>query len=88
LDSDPKLIWAKSHLSQTPLEINRASRTQLLRVPGIGPKTAEAIIAARSLSGLNDLKQLKQLGVQLDRVAPFILLNGRQAQYQLPLSGF
>ncbi|MBI1877526.1 MAG: radical SAM protein [Chloroflexi bacterium] len=88
LGSDPKLVWAKTHLSQRPLEINRASRAELLRIPGIGPKTAEAIMMARRLSCLNDLNQLKQLGVQIDRVAPFILLNGRQVHYQLPLTGF
>jgi predicted DNA-binding helix-hairpin-helix protein len=88
LASDPKLVWAKTHLSQRPIEINRASRAELLRIPGIGPKTAEAIIAARRLGRLNDPTQLKQLGVQSGRAAPFILLNGRQTEYQLPLAGF
>lgn len=88
LSSDPKLMWAKIHLGQRPTEINRASRAELLRIPGIGPKTAEMVVAARRLGNLNDLHQLKQLGVQTGRAAPFILLNGRQAEYQLPLAGF
>ncbi|NJN95410.1 MAG: radical SAM protein [Anaerolineales bacterium] len=88
LTSDPKLVWAKTHLNQRPIEINRASRAELLRIPGIGPKTAEAIIAARRVERLSDLSQLKQLGVQTSRAAPFILLNGRQAEYQLQLVGF
>jgi predicted DNA-binding helix-hairpin-helix protein len=87
LASDPKLVWAKQHLSQRPLEINRASRAELLRIPGIGPKSAQAIIAARRQGRINDLQQLKQLGVQTNRMAPFILLNGRQPSYQLPLAG-
>ncbi len=87
LASDPKLVWAKQHLSQRPVEVNRAGRAELLRVPGIGPKSAQAIIAVRRQGRISDIQQLKQLGVQTNRVAPFILLNGRQPSYQLPLSG-
>jgi predicted DNA-binding helix-hairpin-helix protein len=88
LSGDPKLAWAKSHLSHRPIEINRASRAELLRIPGIGPKTAEMIIAARRVGSLSSLQQLKQLGVQMGRAAPFILLNGRGTDYQLQLTGF
>ncbi|MBN1994222.1 MAG: radical SAM protein [Anaerolineae bacterium] len=84
LTSDPKLIWARQCL-QHPVEINRASRAELLRVPGIGPKSAEAIINARREGCLNDLQQLKQMGIWTSRAAPYILLNGRQPGYQLPL---
>ncbi len=87
LAQDPKLIWAQSHLSQRPVELNRADRAELLRIPGIGPKTAETILAARRQGQLNELQQLKQLGVQTGRAAPFILLNGRRADYQLTFSG-
>lgn len=87
LSGDPKLAWAKAHLSERPIEINRAGRSELLRIPGLGPKTAEAIIAARRLGCLSALSQLKQLGVQTAKAAPFILLNGRQPGYQLPLIG-
>lgn len=85
LHSDPKLAWATAHLRQRPVEINRASRVELLRIPGIGPKTAEAILAARRLSRLTDLRQLKLIGVQTTKAAPFVLLNGRQPSYQLSL---
>ena len=88
LTTDPKLAWAKIHLSRQPVEINRASRSQLLRIPGIGPKTADAIIAACRQGHLTDLKQLTQLGAQSGRAAPYILLNGRQPGYQLQLAGF
>jgi len=87
LSIDPKLAWAKSHLSHRPVEINRASRAELLRIPGIGPKTAEAIIAARRLGHIGDLQQLKQLGAQATKATPYILLNGRQPGYQLELTG-
>jgi len=84
LNRDPKLVWAETHLHQ-PLEINRATRTELLRIPGVGPKTADAIMTARRTGPLRDTQQLKKLGVQVDRAAPFILMSGRQPSYQLRL---
>lgn len=87
LDNDPKLVWARLNLSERPMEINRASRAELLRIPGIGPKTAEAIMSARRLGQLTDLQQLRQIGVQVNRAAPFMLLNGRQPAYQPQLPG-
>jgi predicted DNA-binding helix-hairpin-helix protein len=47
LADDPKLVWAKANLRDAPLEINQVSRQQLLRIPGIGPQTAQAVIIAR-----------------------------------------
>jgi predicted DNA-binding helix-hairpin-helix protein len=85
LKKDPKLAWAETNLAGQPVELNRVNRAELLRIPGIGPKAADAIIAARRLGGLNDLQQLKQLGVQANRAAPYILLNGRRPEYQLQL---
>jgi predicted DNA-binding helix-hairpin-helix protein len=69
------------------VEINRAGRAELLRVPGIGPKSAEAIIAARREGRINNLQQLKQLGAWTSRAAPYVLLNGRSPEYQMPLVG-
>lgn len=85
LNVDPKLTWARIHLSHRPIEINRASRTELLHIPGIGPKTVDTILQARRQGCLADLRQLKQLGVQTHRAAPYLLLNGRQAAYQMSL---
>jgi predicted DNA-binding helix-hairpin-helix protein len=87
-DNDPKLVWAKTHLSHCPVELNQAGRNELLRVPGIGPKTAEAIISARRAGRIHDLRQLKKLGGQAGRAAPFVLLDGQRPSYQLPLAGF
>ena len=47
LSVDPKLAWAEQHLLPTPVDINLATREQLLRIPGIGPKGARAILSAR-----------------------------------------
>ncbi len=83
LEHDPKFLWAQSHLWDTPLEINRATLAELLRVPGIGPKSAQAILEARRSGRLRCLEDLKALGVQTKRAAPFILLGGRRPEFQL-----
>jgi predicted DNA-binding helix-hairpin-helix protein len=83
LDLDPKLAWAKVNLSERPLEINRATRHDLLRVPGIGPKSALAIISARRQKTFKDLSSLYKLGIDAARAAPFILLDGIRPVYQL-----
>jgi predicted DNA-binding helix-hairpin-helix protein len=85
LPSDPKLAWAQTNLAEKPLEVNRAERRDLLRIPGIGPKGADAILQARRQSKLRDLSALKKLGILADRAAPFLLLDGRKAAYQLAM---
>jgi predicted DNA-binding helix-hairpin-helix protein len=87
-NQDPKLAWARSHLTQHPIEINQAGRQELLRIPGIGPKSAEAILAARRQGQRlrpGDLDDLKKIGANASRAAPFILVNGKRPVYQLPL---
>jgi len=85
LDVDPKLGWAQVHLHAAPVEVHRADRHELLRVPGIGPKGADAILRARRHGTLRDLDDLRRLGVLANRAAPFILLNGKFPVQQLPL---
>jgi predicted DNA-binding helix-hairpin-helix protein len=85
LATDPKLAWAQQNLQERPLEINNAERRELLRIPGIGPKGADAILKARRGSKLRDLTTLKKLGIVTTRVAPFILLDGKRAESQLSM---
>ena len=85
LATDPKLAWAQQNLQGKPLEINKAERRQLLRIPGIGPKGADAILRARRAGKLRDLAALKKLGVITARVAPFVLLDGRRVDTQLAM---
>lgn len=85
LPTDPKLAWAQQNLKETPLEINQAERRDLLRIPGIGPKGADAILQARRVSKLRDLTALRKLGIVVTRLAPFVLLDGRRADTQLGL---
>lgn len=88
LNIDPKLAWAQEHLSEKPIEINSASREELLRVPGFGPKSADAILSARrqsQLPRLHDLADLRKIGVNPGRAAPYILINGERPEYQATL---
>ncbi|NMC01962.1 MAG: hypothetical protein GYA30_06260, partial [Chloroflexi bacterium] len=68
-----------------PVELNRASREQLLRIPGLGPKSVEQILEARRKGTLRDLSQLRQLGLPVQRVAPYVLLDGHPPARQLQL---
>jgi predicted DNA-binding helix-hairpin-helix protein len=83
-DKTPKQAWAETNLHE-PVEVNRATREQLLRVPGIGPKSADKIVAARRETRLRDLSQLKALGVTTGWAAPYVLLDGRRSVVQLRL---
>lgn len=86
LDVDPKRAWADDHLLHAPVDVMRASRGELLRVPGIGPRGAEAILRARRQGRLTDLSHLRAIGVVgVERAAPYILLDGRRPPQQLPL---
>lgn len=89
LNIDPKLAWAKDNLVDRPIEVNRADRQDLLRIPGIGPKSADTILAARRQGQrvhLHDLQDLRRIGVNPSRATPFILVNGKRPTYQLTLN--
>lgn len=73
---DPKCDWALRHLESFPVEINRADYRTLLRVPGIGAKSAQRIVKARRMSTL-DFPDLKKIGVVLKRALYFITCSGR-----------
>lgn len=81
---DPKCNWAVNHPEVFPVEINKAPYEMLLRVPGIGVKSANKICAARKTAKL-DFDDLKKLGVVLKRAQYFILCCGRQ-QYGLVIT--
>ncbi len=83
LNVDPKLAWAQQNLASAPVEINRVDRQELLRVPGIGPKGARAILNARRQNNLIRPDQLQAIGINLKRASPFILINGKSASFQM-----
>ncbi len=74
LDMDPKLAWAIRHPERFPIDVNTASYATILRVPGIGIKSAKLIVSARKHGRLN-LNGLKKIGVVLKRAQYFITNN-------------
>lgn len=80
LDSelDPKTGWALRHLELFPVEINRAGYEELLRIPGIGVRSAQRIVRARRQGHLG-LDELATLGVVMKRARYFITARGRSA---------
>lgn len=73
---DPKCDWAVAHLEHFPIEVNRADYFTLLRVPGIGMKSADRIVKARQMSKLT-FEDLKKIGVVLKRAVYFITCSGK-----------
>ena len=80
---DPKCEWALRHLELFPVEINTASYEQILRIPGVGPKSAGRIVRARRYGSL-DFDHLKKMGVVLKRAHYFITCNGKM-MYRIPI---
>ena len=72
LDLDPKLSWALRNRGQFPIDINRAPREMLLRVPGLGVRNAERIISARRFTRLR-LADLTRLRLAMKKIMPFIV---------------
>lgn len=73
---DPKCNWALKHLEYFPVEVNRADYNMLLRVPGIGCKSASRIVKARRM-GVLQFEDLKRVGVVLKRALYFLTCSGK-----------
>jgi predicted DNA-binding helix-hairpin-helix protein len=84
-EADPKLLWAAHHPELYPVEVNTASPETLLRIPGIGPRSAQRIVNWRKRGRLSELQQIDLAGADARRAAPYILLNGKQPTFQLRL---
>jgi predicted DNA-binding helix-hairpin-helix protein len=82
---DPKAAWAQAHPERFPIEVNAAPLPELLRIPGIGPTSAKAIVQARRQANLRELGDLRKLGARADRAAPFVTLGGHRPPHQPPL---
>lgn len=80
---DPKCDWALRHLELFPVDIQSASYEVIMRVPGIGPKSAQRIIKARRY-GIIDFEDLKKMGVVLKRAHYFITCKGKM-MYNTPI---
>lgn len=80
---DPKCDWALRHLELFPVEVNTASYNTLLKVPGLGVKSAMRIIQARQ-GGSLDFYALKKIGVVLKRAKYFLTCQGKM-MYPIPI---
>lgn len=81
---DPKLAAALARADQFPIELNNAEHWELLRVPGIGPTSAERILALRGEHKVTSLKHLELLGARVDRARNFVTLAGRHYPREEP----
>lgn len=75
LDLDPKAFWAINHIELFPIEVNKASYEELLRVPGFGPTTCHKIINARRFARLS-YTSLENMHISLKRAKYFITVGG------------
>ena len=73
---DPKADWALRHMDEFPKEINKVSYYDLLKIPGIGPKSARKIISSRKYFKI-EFNDLKKMGISMKRAKYFILCNGK-----------
>ncbi len=73
---DPKADWALRHFEEFPKEINKSSYYDLLKVPGIGPKSAKKIISSRKVFKI-EFNDLKKMSISLKRAKYFITCNGK-----------
>nr|WP_110570882.1 putative DNA modification/repair radical SAM protein [Yoonia vestfoldensis] len=75
LELDPKLAWALQHRDQFPVDVNRATRDMLLRVPGFGTRIVDRIIAARR-SGALRYEDLVRMGALMKKAKAFVAMPG------------
>jgi len=72
---DPKRVWAERHPEFFPVDVSRAERWQLLRVPGIGPVGADRIVQARRAGRIDSIESLSRLGVKTSVAERFVTLG-------------
>lgn len=73
LETDPKEVWAQNHPENFPVDVNRAGKFELLRVPGLGPVTAERIIQRRRFGRLRELSDIGKVGARLSKAGKYIV---------------
>lgn len=80
LDIDPKLSWALRNMDRFPVDVNRASYEMILRIPGVGVRSAKKILAARKFEKLR-LEHLQKLGIAMNKAKYFISCHGYIQRY-------
>jgi len=72
LETDPKEMWAEAHPEFYPVDVNRASRMELLRVPGLGPVTVGRILQIRRTSRVSRLEDVGRVGTRLRKAQAYL----------------
>lgn len=80
LEKDPKEVWAEQHSELFPVELNKASYEELIRIPGIGIKSARRIVETRRESSIDE-DALRNMRVVLKRAHKYILVSGKKVKY-------
>ena len=76
LEADPKTVIAAGNLDTFPIEVNLATREQLLRVPGVGPTSAQRILQTRRRHTVDTWQDLQAMGVIRKQAGPFLVFPG------------
>jgi predicted DNA-binding helix-hairpin-helix protein len=72
LEADPKEVWASQHPEFFPVNVNQASRRELLRVPGLGPVTVSRLLEVRRGARIGGLDELGRGSVRLRKAQPYL----------------
>jgi predicted DNA-binding helix-hairpin-helix protein len=72
LEADPKEVWASNHPEFFPVNVNRGSRLELLRVPGLGPVTVNCLLRLRRTQRIEHLDEVGKMGVRLRKAQPYL----------------
>ena len=78
LEQDPKTVIAMENLDAFPIDLNTASRDQLLRIPGIGPVSADRILQNRRQHSIDNWRDLQTMGVVRKRAWPYVVFPGQR----------
>lgn len=86
LHTDPKLRWAQLHPERFPIDLNRAGKKDLLRIPGFGPLTAERVLLLQSHGErVRSLSELGLKGVRLEKSLPYVQFGHRRPIFTRPI---
>lgn len=85
LQVDPKTAWARLHPERFPLEVNRAEKEELLRVPGLGPLSVQRILEARTRQKIRGISDLRKLNPRAGQAAEYLTFDGRKEPQQVSL---
>ncbi len=88
LKTDPKTLWAKAHPERFPVEVNQALAEELVRVPGLGPRSSQWIVKMRREQHFKAPRDLRASGARWRIAAPFLLFDGKMRQVGCQLELF